>query len=29
MWRRCVAQHEANGGHTRYWLVFWSTPILF
>ncbi len=22
MWRRCVALHEANGGHTRYWLVF-------
>ena len=28
MQRRCVAPHEANGGHTRYWLVFWSTPIL-
>ncbi len=23
MWRRCVALHEVNGGHTRYWLVFW------
>ncbi len=22
IWRRCVALHEANGGHTRYWLVF-------
>ncbi len=22
MQRRCVALHEANGGHTRYWLVF-------
>ncbi len=22
MWRRCVAMREANGGHTRYWLVF-------
>ena len=21
--------HEANGGHTRYWLVFWSTPLIF
>ncbi len=21
MWRRCVALCEANGGHTRYWLV--------
>ena len=28
MWRRCVALHEANGGHTRYWLVFWSMPLL-
>ena len=26
MWRRCVVLHEANGGHTRFWLVFWSTP---
>ena len=25
--RRCVVLHEANGGHTRYWLVFWSTPL--
>ncbi len=24
MWRRCVALREANGGHTRYWLVFWT-----
>jgi hypothetical protein len=23
-----VTQHEANGGHTRYWLVFWSTPFV-
>ncbi len=23
MRRRCVALREANGGHTRYWLVFW------
>ncbi len=22
MWRICVALHEANDGHTRYWLVF-------
>ncbi len=22
MWRRCVGLREANGGHTRYWLVF-------
>ncbi len=22
MWRRCIALREANGGHTRYWLVF-------
>ncbi len=22
MWRRCVALREANGGHSRYWLVF-------
>ncbi len=21
MWRRCVTLREANGGHTRYWLV--------
>jgi hypothetical protein len=21
--------HEANLGHTRYWLVFWPTPLLF
>ena len=24
---RCVMLHEANGGHTRYWLVFWSTIL--
>ena len=29
MRRRCDALHEANGGHTRYWLVFWSMPLLF
>jgi hypothetical protein len=29
MRRRCVALHEANGGHTKYWLVFWSTPLSF
>jgi hypothetical protein len=23
MRRRCVLLYEANGGHTRYWLVFW------
>ena len=23
MWRRSVALHEASGGHTSYWLVFW------
>jgi hypothetical protein len=28
MWRSCVTLHEANGGHTLYWLVFWSTPYL-
>ncbi len=22
MWRRCDALREANGGHTRYWLVY-------
>ena len=27
--KRCGALHEANGGHTRYWLVFWSTPLPF
>jgi hypothetical protein len=27
MRRRCVTLHEASGGHTRYWLVFWSTPL--
>ncbi len=26
MRRRCVALREANGGHTRYWLVFWPPP---
>ena len=29
MRRSCVALHEANDGHTRYWLVFWSTPLPF
>ena len=29
MQRRCVVLDEANGGHTRYWLVFWSTTLLF
>jgi hypothetical protein len=29
MQRRCVVLHEANGGHTRYWLVFWSKPLPF
>ncbi len=31
MWRRCVALREANGGLTRYWLVFGppgTPPIL-
>ena len=27
MRRRCVALSEANGGHTRYWLIFWPPPI--
>jgi hypothetical protein len=27
MWRRCVALNETNGGHNRYWQVFWSTPV--
>ncbi len=27
MQRRCVALREANGGHTRYWLVFGPPPI--
>ncbi len=26
MRRRCVALREANGGHTRYWLVFAPPP---
>jgi hypothetical protein len=26
--RRCVTRHEANGGHTRYGLIFWSMPPL-
>ncbi len=26
MQRRCVALHEANGGHTRYWLVSRPPP---
>ena len=29
MWRRCVVLHEANGGHTWYWLACWSTPLPF
>ena len=29
MQRRCVTLHEAYGGHTRYWLVFWSMPPTF
>jgi transposase len=29
MQRKCVALHEANGGHVRYWMVFWSMPLLF
>ena len=29
MRRRYVVLHEANGGHTRYWLVFWSMPLPF
>jgi hypothetical protein len=29
IWRRCVALLEANGGHTRYWLIFWSTSLPF
>ncbi len=28
MRRRCVALREANGGHTRYWLVFGSCLTL-
>ncbi len=28
MRRRCVALCEANGGHTRYWLVFWPPRTL-
>ena len=27
MRRKCVALHEAYRAHTRYWLVFWSTPL--
>ena len=27
MWRRCVTLHDANVGHTRYGLVFWSTLL--
>jgi hypothetical protein len=29
MGRRCVTLHKANGAHTRYWLVFWSTAVPF
>ena len=29
MRRRCVAVHDADGGHTRYWPDFWSTPLPF
>jgi hypothetical protein len=29
MQTRSVALHEANGGYTRHWLVFWSRPLLF
>ena len=29
IWRKCVVLHDANCGHARYWLVFWSTPLLF
>ena len=29
MRRRCVALHEENYVHTRYGLLFWSTPLLF
>ena len=30
-WSRYAVLHEANGGHTRYWLVLWSTslPLFF
>ena len=24
-----VTLHKANGSHTRYWLVFWATPLSF
>ena len=27
MQRRFVVLHGAIGGHTRYWLVFWSVPL--
>ena len=27
--RRCVVLHETNGGHTRYRLIFGSTPLPF
>ena len=27
--RRCATVHEANCDHTRYWLVFWTTPLSF
>ncbi len=29
MWRRCVALRVANGGHTRYWLVFAHFRVAF
>jgi hypothetical protein len=28
MQRRCVALHEENGGHTKYWLII-HTPTFF
>ena len=27
MLRRCFTLHEAIGGYTTYWLVFWSMPL--
>ena len=27
MWKRCVVLHEANGGPSRYWLVFGPTAL--
>ena len=29
MRRKCVVLYDANGGHIRYWLVFWFTPPFF